>query len=125
MLTHSSMKYRPDAWPRSCGRARWRMGAFGALSTGLGLSIACGGNADPSAARQGSTSQTCARFAECLDRVELQAECEQDLASKRTSATEAGCTAFYDEFLSCDEQHPGTCDPSISYQTRAGVRSRC
>jgi hypothetical protein len=90
------------------------MGALGAL-TALALSVACGGEADPSPAPLGSISQTCARFAECLDRAELQADCERDLAEKRTSATEVGCTTFYDEFLSCDEQHPGTCDPNVGY----------
>jgi hypothetical protein len=93
---------------------RLRRGAFAALGGGLWLSIACGGDAaEPP--RQGSTSQSCARFVECVNRADLQAECEGDLADRRTDATEAGCTAFYDEFLSCDAQHPGTCDPNVKY----------
>jgi hypothetical protein len=108
MLTHTSTN----------DRRRRRMGA---LSTGLWLSIACGGNSDPSGPEPGSTSQTCARFAECLNLPDVQTDCEEDLAEKRSEAAAVGCTAFFDAFLSCDAEHPGTCEPNVRY----GLAAEC
>ena len=115
MLTHASTKYRGPGWPPPCGRARRRMVALGALGSGMALSIACGGNADSSAAGQGSISQTCARYTECVVEAEGQPDCEERLANTRTTATEAGCTAVFDAFLSCEEQHPGVCEVDRRY----------
>jgi hypothetical protein len=107
---------RRHAWPLPFGRARRHFGALGALSTGLALSVACGGNVtDSGAAKQDPISQYCARYAECVVLPQPQAVCEENLKRARTSATDTGCTALWGEFWSCVEQHPSTCEVDRTY----------